>query len=241
MASDQSNNVIQFPGRKKDAESAPVPAKANPSKPAHKSRKGRVSKKNLAGTLVAIVLATAAVNRYVFETTVQSFSFTSYGADASDANVHRGIASLEAMSWSRDAQWEKQLAEKLASPAVRTLASTRIGRPASTEDKLRWGILEEKYTIAYNVDDHRIYSILLQDESTAPSYILDRDQFLREYGSLFALEFSAAKLKSVESSNGKTIESYTLYKRDNSPAREARFELDRHKRLISLKVEPTEI
>ena len=88
---------------------------------------------------------------------------------------------------------------------------------------------------------HRIHSILLQDEAASPSYILDRAKFLKEYGPLFESQFDSAKLKSVESNNEKTVEAYTLYDKEKKATGEARFELDRHKRLISLKVEPSQI
>lgn len=233
MANENFNgNIIQFPGRRKEAEGESKPATPEAKAPAPKAKKPRRSKKNVGATVLAIILATAAVNTYVFGRPDGAESASSGG---------RGLASVERLNFTRDAAWEKDLAEKLASPQIRALASTAIGRPASIEDKLRWGTLEEKYTIAYSEEDHRIRSILLQDDSTAPSYVLDREQFLREYGSLFEADFKVAKLKSVETSNGKTVESYTLIKGDDQPGVEARFELDRHKRLLSLKVESSEI
>ena len=109
---------------------------------------------------------------------------------------------------------------------------------------MRWGTLEdlgEKYTITYQPENHRIHSILLQDRADDPSYILDRAKFLKEYGSLFESDFASAKLKSVESTNEKTVEAYTLFDKQKRATGEAHFELDRHMRLISLKVEPVQI
>lgn len=244
--SDNSNNVIQFPGRKKDQESAPTASPSQPAAPkaAHKkqSKKAKVSRKSLAGTVLAIILATGAVNRYVFSNAQQSLDLTSFNASSvENANVQRGLASIEKFNWSRDSAWEKNLAEKLASPQVRTIASTHIGRSATMEEKLLWGTLEEKYTVGYKAEDHRIQSLLLQDEGSNPSYVLDRAKFLKEFGPLFESRFESAKLKSVESSDGKTVESYTIFDKDNRVTGEARFELDRHKRLLSLKVEPAQI
>lgn len=242
MSQDNNNNVIQFPGRKKEeakpeansvanAQEAPSAAAEAPTK-----RKRKSSKKTLAGTVLAVILASGAVNRYVFETPVYTTEFisTSEGQTAG-----RTIASVG--KFARDARWEKQLAEKLAAATPRDLASTHIGRAATMEEKLRWGTLEEKYTITYKPENHRIHSILLQDESSDPSYILDRAKFLRDYGPLFESDFESAKLKSVESNNEKTVEAYTLFDKQKRATSEARFELDRHKRLISLKVEPVQI
>lgn len=225
------NNVIQFPGRKKEAE-----AKPDNAAPTAKAKKtSKKSKKNMGATVVAITLMTIAVNKYTFETKAQSADLASNSAGG------RTIASVERVNWPRDAQWEKQLAEKLASANVRTVASTGIGRAATKEEQLRWGILEEKYTILYNGDERKINAITLQDSISSPAYILDRNKFLREYGHLFEGSFESAKLKSVETSDDKTVEHYTIYDKDNQPKGEARFELDRHKRLLSLKVEPIQI
>lgn len=235
--SDDKNNVIQFPGRRKEdskAETAvPAPqAQAEAAPPAAKAKRKRASKKNLAGTVLAIMLATGAVNRFAFDNGAQNLTLNS--------NSKRGLASV-ADSLNRDARWERSVAEKLASATVREIASTRIGRPATMEEKLRWGTLEEKYTINYKPESQRINSILLQDEGSTPSYILDRVKFLKEYGSLFENDFKSAKLKSVESTEQKTVESYTIFDKSDKAKGEARFELDRHKRLISLKVEPVQI
>ncbi len=248
MSSDQNkpNNVIQFPGRRKEAEVKPqaeagspipsTPEKIAAGKPPVAPKAKKKSKKTLAGTVLAIILASGAVNRFAFETRTQSFDFISDSRTAGPAG--RAIASVEQYPWARDAQWEKETAEKLASPALRSLASTNIGRPATLEEKLRWGTLEEtKYTITYRPESRQIRSILLQGEGNEPSYVLDRAAFLKTYGTLFESDFQSAALKSVETINEKTVESYTLFDKNKRPMGEARFELDRHKRLISLKVE----
>ncbi len=248
------NNVIQFPGRKRETETSkevtagsPIPstpdkiAVGKPAAPAAAApaRKKKTSKKTMAGTVLAIILATGAVNNFVFESRVQSIDFISDSRAGTEAG--RGIASVEQLPWARDAKWEKETAEKLASPGLRTIASHNIGRPATLEENLRWGTLEEsKYTITYKPDTRQIHSILLQGETGDPSYVLDRAKFLQEYGSLFDSHFQSAALKSVETVNEKTVESYTLFDKNKQATGEARFELDRHKRLLSLKVESTQ-
>lgn len=236
--SQDNNNVIQFPGRKKEAEAKtdnaqPAATPAATAAPAPTKRRRKASKKTLAGTVIAVILATGAVNRFTFETPINVTEFNS-----GEAGATRGPASVK---FTRDAKWEKQLAEKLASHTVRDIASATIGRAATMEEKLRWGTLEEKYTITYKPENQRIDSIFLQGEGADPAYILDRAEFLREYGPLFESAFSSAKLKSVESTEEKTVESYTIFNKNNRATGEARFELDRYKRLLSLKVEPVQI
>jgi hypothetical protein len=227
------NNVIQFPGRKKEGEpSAEAKTVATAVSTAKQPSRAKASKKTIAGSVIAILLATGAVNRFAFSPS-QSSDFASQSG--------RSIASVEQVKYERDAKWEKQLAESLASDKVRNIASTQIGRSATAEEKLRWGTLEEKYTITYRPEASQIRSILLQDPSASPSYVLDRMQFLKEYGSLLESGYGSAKLKSVETSEDKTIESYTIFDKENHAKSEARFELDRHKRLLSLKVEPQTI
>lgn len=235
MSKNEQNNVIQFPGRKKEGEPsaeaktavAAVAVKQQPSR-----AKAKTSKKTIAGSVIAILLATGAVNRFAFNPSQSSDLASQSG---------RSIASVDQVKYERDAKWEKQLAESLASDKVRNIASTQIGRSATTEEKLRWGTLEEKYTITYRPEVSQIRSILLQDPATSPSYVLDRMQFLKEYGSLLESGYASAKLKSVETSEDKTIEAYTIFDKENHAKGEARFELDRHKRLLSLKVEPQTI
>lgn len=233
------NNVIQFPGAKrKEAEevkpattSAPAPQAAVAEKPARKPKK---AKSVTVGAVIAVILGTAAVNRFAFQSTNQMDM-------ASNSGITRGIASVGKLELQRDASWERDMAEQLAAVKPRTVASVGIGHPATQEEKLRWGTLGEKYTIVYRPEAHKIDSILLQDKASNPSYILDRNKFLKDYGTLLEEDFTSAKLKSVEKSNDKTVEAYTIFGKDKQPKGEARFELDVHKRLLSLKVEPTEI
>lgn len=238
-----SNNVIQFPGRRQDSKPSEVLPEAKAAAEVSKPRKAKASKKTVSSTVLAIALLTAAVNNFAFNASdVQVTELASVSAEnINSPAVQRKLASIERVATVRDAKWEKQLAERLASDKNRVPASTHIGRPATMEEKLRWGTLEEKYTITYLPELSQINSIILQDQSVAPSYVLDRIKFLKDYGPLFQSGYETAKLKSVESSEDKTVESYTLFDNNNRARGEARFELDRHKRLLSLKVEPSQI
>ncbi|MGZ3721980.1 MAG: hypothetical protein ACXVA9_03555 [Bdellovibrionales bacterium] len=236
------NNVIQFPGqRKKEADEipaaptaqAPSAAVATAKKPSRKTSKK--SKAITAGTVLAIILATGAVNRFTFDQKIQALDASSV------STTGRAIASVERTEIKRDSAWEKDLAESLASAQVRAVASTGLGHAATVEEKLRWGTLEEKYTIVYKSDVHNIETIVLQDATTNPAYILDRNKFLRDYGQLLQDGYASSTLKSVEVNHDKTVESYTLYDKDKRPKGEAHFELDIHKRLLSLKVESSQI
>lgn len=228
------SNVLQFPTwKRKESEAGGQKPQGTPSSPEPKAKKKRSSKKNVAGTVLAIILATGAVNRFAFQSSAQSADMASHAGSNG-----RAIASVGTGSYERDAEWEKNLAEKLASPQTRNIASVHVGRTATAEEKLRWGTLEEKYTITYKADRREIDTILLQGEGqSSPAYILNRDKFIKDYGTLLESEYASSKLKSVETVNDKTIESFTLFNKEQQAKSEVRFELDRHQRLLSLKVE----
>lgn len=222
------DNVIQFPGRRDKVIAKPPTNTPPPPQP-----KPAASAKNVAGGVLAAMLLSVAVNHAAFRGTESK--------DLASNSTGRGLASI-APNYKRNADWEKSLAQKLASPQARGVASAAVGRNVTAEERLRWGTLEEKYTITFRPDAREISSILLQDESgSAPSYVLNRDKFLNEYGSLLSYGFASAKLKSSQTVNERIIEAYTLFDKNAQPKGEARFELDRHKRLLSLKVERAQI
>ncbi|MGE0529038.1 MAG: hypothetical protein AB7G93_08945 [Bdellovibrionales bacterium] len=215
------DNVIPFPG--------PRP----PPPPERKGQgKKKTSAKNGAAVVLAIILATFAVNREVFESRPQSVSLSSRAPEG----VDRAIASVDPSVPVRNPEWEMKLAEELASVKTRGPASAQIGRPATVQERLRWGTLEEQYTINYKPADRSISSVQLQDSSARPTYVLDRGEFLESYGALLDAAYDSAKLKSVQKIDGRIFESYTIFDKNNQPKGEVRFELDRHKRLLSLKV-----
>ncbi len=235
MDQDQkSNNVLQFPGKRKEEEVAQPVAQGAPHSNSLAFTSRILSNKLIAGAVLAVMVASAAVNNFVYRS---AYLRSEDLASNSQESMNRMIASVEKFKWERDAAWEKDLAERLASSHIRSLASTNIGRAATQEEKLRWGVLEEKYTITYRSDSSdQIGSILLQGDKNEPAYVLDREKFLSDFGHLFEANFDFAQLKSVEKSEQNIIESYTLFGKDSQPKGEVRFELDRHKRLLSLKV-----
>ena len=223
---ENQGNVIQFPGKKREAEQPQATVK--PAAPEKAQKKNKKQKATLAGTVLAVIFATGAVNHYAFETEKAQ-------------NRMREIASVGGNEYQRDAKWEMAMAEKLASSENRAVAAMHVGRSPTLEEKLRLGTLDDvKYTFL-KPDSHKIRSITLQGADSQPDYIGDRGQFLKEYGPLLDAAFASAQLKAVEASAEKSVEQYTLYDKDQRPTAEAHFELDKFKRLLSLKVEPIKI
>ncbi len=225
---ENQSNVIQFPGKKREDE--PTQPKATVAHKEKSPRKPKKQKATLAGAVLAVILATATVNHYAFEIA------------PTQGPTSRSIASVGSSAAQRDAQWEMALSEKLASAEVRGVASLQVGHAPTLEEKLRLGTLDDvKYTFL-KPESGKINSIVLQGLGSEPDYIGDRGKFLKEYGSLLSDQFASAQLKAVEMSSDRSIEEYTLYDKDQRPMGEAHFELDKHKRLLSLKVvEPINI
>jgi hypothetical protein len=233
-----SDNVIQFPGKGKPAsetkaEGVKPAVPSQPSKAPQKPRKttGPKSGKKSGLAIATIAMLCFAVN-YV---TLENNSTEQVSLSSSS----RGLASVGG-SMQRDAAWEKDMSERLAKSTTRDIASIQ-GRSASIEEKLRWGTLEEKYTITFRQEAREIASVTLQGDYSSPSYVLNREEFLSDYGSLLKSGYATARLKSVETVADRTIESYTLFDKQEQPQGEVRFELDRHKRLLSLRVESQEL
>ncbi len=172
------NNVIQFPGAPQPTQNTALKARIAKERRAKVAPQAKFNLK-VFGAIVAIMMASGAVNRYAFRTNLEQ-SYTLVGS-----NSARSIASVHPVKDERDASWEMNLAESLASPQIRSIASSRIGHTASLEDRLRWGTLQLKYTIV-KPEGTTIRSISLPDERTEPAYILNRREFLDEFGVLLA-------------------------------------------------------
>lgn len=236
-AKSSGSNVLQFPKQQRPGDSVSRRASDDvASIPAATTTAVRPRRQII--TLAAIGFVASVLNYVIYD----SISRSSYDllpqnetARRLIRNSIRSIASDETTQ-THDFSRDLLFAESLASVKNRKVASvSHIGRGATLEEKLRWGPLEEKYTM-YKTDNRRIQSIFLQDPEAQPSYLRDRSKFLDEYGSLLVDSFNSAQLNSVQVNEDKTVESYTLLDKDKRPKAEAQFELDRHKRFLSLNV-----
>jgi len=225
-----NDNVLHFPGRKiEPSKVSPEGKNKEPKGKTSKSSKG--GKNTVIGTVLAIAFFTATVNGYVFRS----------ASSLESASQSRGLASVDGRGGERNEDWEKVLVRKLAAPKARGVASDSIGRSPTAIEKLRFGTLEEKYTITYREDAPLVRAVSLQGSVSTPAYVQDRRKFLSHYGHLMSSKFASSNLESVQTADGKTIEIYTLFDDENKVSAQALFELDRHSRLISLKVEPVQI
>lgn len=215
-------NVIQFP----KSQSAPTPAQRPPA--AKGKSKPAPSLWITAGSLFAIAIATGTTNLSLFDR-----------AGSTELASVRGIASVEqTLPESRDAAWEKSIAESLASTEVRDLASVSVGHEASLDEKVRYGILERKYTILRDLQRNEIESIVLQGAESEPSMVSNRAEFLGKYGRWMSDKYGFSELKSSELVKDRRMESFTVFDSGHKAYAVAKFELDSFGRLLAFHFEP---
>jgi len=228
----QASNVLRFPGRK-----GSQPGEGRPTTESiAKASTPVTGRRNAQMALVAIALMAVAVNRFAFDRAEQSVSLSSSSPGG------RALASVENLRANRDSKWEMAMSERLASERSRSPASMGIGRHPTKEEELRYGILEQKYTIQFHPTLGSIQTITLQGDSVDPSYLRNRPEFLENFGNLLDRSYESAKLKSVERlQDNRTVEAYTLFNADKKAVVETQFEFDRFERLLSIKVLPIAI
>lgn len=231
----EQSNVIQFP----KPQTAPASGSQTPptqpgKKPAPKKKaKFNASLATTVCSMMAIALATGVSNTSFFKKHEGWIEVASMSAD------NRGIASVEPSELdSRNAAWEKSIAESLASTDVRDLASVALGHEASEDEKVRFGVLERKYTILRDLKRNEVESITLQGSGSEPSMVLNRSAFLGQYGHWISEKYGFSELKSAETKQDHRVEEFTLFDSQHKAYATARFELDHYQRLLSFHLEP---
>lgn len=211
-------NVIQFPGKKGQ------PAATPPNSPSPKKPKAK--QKVMAGAVLAIILATVATNRAVYSQKSMELSSQS----------GRAIASVQGTLEARDSNWERSVADALASAEVRGPASINIGRDVSALEQLQLGTLRGVYSLQFSEEGHQLRAITLQGSDSSPAYV-SPEQFFKKYGQLINPRFKQAlALREPVRADGHISESFQVLDVDNRPVGEAHFEMDRHGRLLSFQV-----
>lgn len=217
-------NVIQFP---KSQTPSPAPNRDVKPVPGPKAKPKQAKNSSLlftAGSLFAIALATGVTNAaFLMNPSVVE---------------ERGLASAADTFDSRDAAWEKSVAESLASVEVREPASAAIGHKPNLDASVRYGALERKYTILRDLKRDEVESIVLQDKVSEPTLIKDRAEFLATYGKWVSGKYSFAELKSSEVNQGGRVESFALFDSKRRAYALVRFEMDSFQGLLALRLQP---
>ena len=227
MDDSQAAKVIRFPGKHKETESTVEPnndAKnaATVTLPVGAANVRLQIRAGVSVGLLAIALATVAVNRYAYR-----------GGEMKTDSGSRAVASVHE-HLERDAAWEKSLAERLSQPGA-VSAAAQLGRKATRGEELRFGTLEDRYVIDWT-PGRTIRNIKL---GQAEPVALDGLRLVTQYGSLFDQNFAAARPKSGEGAGA--TETYELLNADGQVLSRATFAYDAERRLISVENTPVQI
>jgi len=133
---------------------------------------------------------------------------------------------------------EKSVAESLASVEVRDLASISVGHEATLDEKIRYGILERKYTILHDLQRNEVEAITLQGSDTEPTFVSNRSEFMGKYGRWMSEKYGFSELKSSEVIQKIRVEFFTVFDSNHKPYATAKFELDSFQRLLAFHFEP---
>lgn len=154
-------------------------------------------------------------------------------------DLNRAIASATPMNPFRDLEWEKKLAERLASKGDSVVGRepASIGRAVSTVDQLRFGTLAGKYRVADESiqDQVKIKQIdyIQSEDANDRAIYLNPDVFLKDYGALLAVPFAFYDSANPAQTN---VREYRLLNGQKKVVGRAAFVLDEEGRFISLKV-----
>lgn len=183
-------------------------------------------------SLAAISLAVGASNSTLFRSGEGQQELSSL-ADS------RGIASIEEAAPLRDPAWEKSIADSLSSVELRDLASIAVGHEATLDEKVRYGVLERKYTILRDLKRNEVESVILQGAGTEPTMLRNRADFLGQFGKWMSDKYASAQLDSAQAviTKDRRIEYFTVYDASHKAYAKAKFELDNFQRLLSLTFE----
>ncbi len=195
-----------------------------------------------AALIGTIVLVVTILNQNLW---VQQEQTTELSSRVSQDSGLRGPASLpsaqrglEPSLSQRDAELERQLVGQLADPAGRGPAS--LGRAPSLEQRLRYELLENKYSLSLR--DGKLYNIRYVPSfglTESPNYIHDREQFLLDFKALLPAEFfePVPLGREIASEASGMSETYVLLGEDGVPSGRVIFALDQYGRLLEMTVE----
>jgi len=231
----KKGNVIEFPGRRSDGSN---PQGVEPNSAPNKQGQ-KVAKPWLKG---AVMMAGIAVMGMI----LNGLASTEGSLDqASVSGQGRGIASVDGRALrpgDRDGSWERSLAQDLSRRESRGLASLRLGKRPSAEDRLRFGALKSQYAVV--LDSGRLSEVRWPANQAANGmvYLLDPAEFLSEYRELLPSDFHVAVPESEAKGEEGLLAVYALLDEGGRKIAEAQFGLDRYGRLLGLSIhDPTSV
>lgn len=187
------------------------------------------SKLRVSVAIVSVVIAVTMMNKILLDRPMAV-------KGVQVAPVSRGIASIGSPINKSDKVygWEGQIKDQLIREGSRGPAS--LGKRASIEDQLQFGLLEGKYAVNYR--DGLLNEVRFVAQSDQPEYLVNRLDFIQQYRDLVAEDFEVVRLQDRSAVGRVTREVYSLLLGESQVA-EISFQLDLHDRLLSLAVTRT--
>jgi len=152
----------------------------------------------------------------------------------------RALASLsDTFEKPRNDEYEKKLAEKLATEVSRTPAS--IGTQPSKIDQFEHGFLASKYSLKKYQQKIQEITFDVQRSNSQPEIVSNREDFLLKRQELWPVQFASILKNSreVNKEDQKVYETYTLMSKDQIKVGTVEFELDAYGRLYKMNLSKT--
>ena len=217
-------NVISFPDNK--------------SSKAKKLQRQGAQQAVLSFSLVSLMMGALLLNDSISRSGAAKYVVSDNTSSSDIQNLNRAIASAHPMNPFRDLEWEKKLADRLSQDSLESRTPASIGKTVNTLEQLRFGALAGKYRVMDQVkgDKAKVQEIsyVESDDTNDRPVFLKPDEFLRDYGSLMAVEFSLFDRGNNPAQT--QVREYRLLDNSKKVVGTAAFTMNDEGRFLSLKI-----
>jgi len=221
--------------------------------PENKSRKARSLERQgaqravLSFSLVSLMMGALLLNDSIGRSNATRYVVSDNTSSSDIQNLNRAIASAQPMNPFRDLEWEKKLAQRLSEDSLATRTPAAVGKGANTLEQLRFGVLAGKYRVVDQQQDHKTkaqtsdqtkvqeISYSDSDDTNDRPVFLNPETFLKDYGSLLAVDFSEFDQGTKKPAQSQVRE-YRLLGTGKKVVGTAAFTMNDEGRFISLKI-----
>lgn len=223
-------NVISFPEKK--------------SRKAQKRQRQGAQQAVLSFSLVSLMMGALLLNDSIARSGAARYVVSDNTSSSDIQNLNRAIASAHPMNPFRDLEWEKKLADRLGQDSLMERTPASVGKAATTLEQLRFGALAGKYRIVDQVaagEKAKVQEISYadSDDTNDRPVFLKPEEFLRDYGSLLAVDFSL--FDRANNSAQTQVREYRLLNTSKKVVGMAAFTMNDEGRFLSLKIRSADV
>jgi hypothetical protein len=218
-------NVVSFP--------------ENKSSKARRLQRQGAQQAVLSFSLVSLMMGALLLNDSIARSGAARYVVSDNTSSSDIQNLNRAIASAHPMNPFRDLEWEKKLASRLSHDTVDERTPASVGKAADNLEKLRFGLLAGKYRVVDQVKGGQTkvqeISYVDSDDTNDRPVFLKPEEFLKDYGSLLAvdfMQFDQAHQPAAQSD----IREYRLLSAAQKVVGTAAFTMNDEGRFLSLKI-----